>query len=173
MDQAKYIDAQAQGSARKDCRDNRAGVRRSCAVVAALAAILSITACGGGGEGGVVVRAVPFDIGVVVGGQPISGVTIVSGVPQDISIWAGQSIELDASEPVDWTLQVGGSAVTGSGITVYYGGVGITQTAISPSKIIVDTAAAYPLSVPAAITFIATSTLDSTLVATVNVLITN
>ena len=145
-------------------------VLRSCAVIAALAATLSLTACGGGGDE---VPAVAFDIGVVVGGQVISGVQVVRGGSQNLSITAGQSIELDASEPVVWTLEVGGSTVTGSGTTVYYAGASITQTAVSDSRIVVDTAAAYPLAAAVPITLIATSTLDSAQVATVNVLITN
>lgn len=143
--------------------------RHSCAVVAALAVALSLTACGGGGDD----SAVAFDVGVVVGGHALSGVQVVPGGSQNVSMSAGQSIELDASEPVVWTLMVGGSAVTGSGATVYYGGVSITQTAVSSSRIVVDTDAAYLLSSSVPITLIATSTWDSAQVATVNVLITN
>ena len=35
-----------------------------------------------------------------------------------------------------WTLEVGGSTVTGSGTTVYYAGASITQTAVSDSRIV-------------------------------------
>jgi hypothetical protein len=97
----------------------------------------------------------------------------VSGSSQNIALRAGQSIELDASEPVVWTLNVGGSAVTGSGTTVSYAGVDVTQTVVSSSRIAVDTFAAYLLAAPVPVTFTATSTLDSALVATVDVLITN
>ena len=114
-----------------------------------------------------------FDIGVVVAGQPVNGVQIVPGQSQSLSVSVGQSLELDASEPVVWTLEVGGSAVTGSGTTVYYAGVSITQTAVSSSRIVVDTSAAYPLAAPVPITLVATSTVDAAQVATVNVLITN
>ena len=144
-------------------------VLRSCTVIAALAAALSLTACGGGGDD----VPVAFEIGVVVGGQAVSGAQVIPGSSQNVSIRAGQSIELDASEPVVWTLVVGGSTVTGSGTTVYYAGATITQTAVSDSRIVVDTDAAFPLSAAVPITLIATSTLDSTQVATVNVLITN
>jgi hypothetical protein len=108
-----------------------------------------------------------------VGGQPLNGVQVASGASQTISIIAGQAIELDASEPVVWTLYVGGSAVTGSGSSVSYAGVTITQTEVSDSRIIVDTAAPYLLSAPVMIVFVATSTLDSAIVSTVNVSITN
>ncbi|MDE2159919.1 MAG: hypothetical protein KGJ30_13470, partial [Burkholderiales bacterium] len=135
---------------------------------AAVAAALALAGCGGGD----VAYPVGFDLGVYVAGQPLAGVTISPGATQSIAIYAGQSIELDASQPVDWTLWVGGSAVTGSA-TVYYGGLSITQTTVSASRIAVDTAANYALPAPVTITFVATSSYDSSLVATVNVTIGN
>lgn len=143
-------------------------VLRSAIVVASLAALMSLSACGGGGDGGV-----SFDVGIVVAGQPVSGVAVQPGGVQSITISAGQSIELDASEPVVWTMLVGGSAVTGDNASVYYQGVTITETALSPSRIALDTSAAFFLSAPVPITLIATSTFDSAQVATVNVWITN
>ena len=86
---------------------------------------------------------------------------------------AGQTIELDASESVYWTLYVAGTAVSGTGTTVHYAGADVTLTAESPSRIAVDTYAAFPLAGSIPITLVATSTFDSATVATVNVLITN
>jgi hypothetical protein len=140
---------------------------RRCALPASLALAIGLTACGGGSD------PVPFSVDVLVAGQVVSATPVVSGSSQNIVLRAGQSIELDASEPVAWTLNVGGSAVTGSGAMVSYAGVDITQTAVSASRIAVDTFAAYLLAAPVPVTFTATSTLDSALVATVNVLITN
>jgi hypothetical protein len=148
------------------CHGNRR-VLRSAVVLVSLAALLSLSACGGGGDG-----SASFEIGVVVGGQPVGGM-FQPGSVQSISISAGQSIELDASEPVVWTLEVGGSAVTGSNTTVYYQGVTITETALSPSRIALDTSAAFFLPAPVFITLTAISTFDSAQVATVNVRITN
>src|SRR5439155_5474853 len=113
-----------QSTARRQGRSRHQLVRRSCAFIAALAATLNLTACGGGGDE----VPVAFEIGVVVGGHVVSGVQVVPGGSQNLSITAGQSIELDASEPVVWTLVVGGTTVTGSGTTVYYAGASITQT---------------------------------------------
>jgi len=148
----------------------RSRIALRCAAVAAasLAALLSLSACGGGGDGDA-----SFEVGIVVGGQPVSGVAVQPGGVQSITISAGQSIELDASEPVVWTLEVGGSAVTGSNASVYYQGVTITETALSSSRIALDTSAAFFLSAPVPITLIAISTFDSAEVATVNVWITN
>lgn len=149
-------------------RPNRSRLAlRRVAIVASVAALLSLSACGGGGDGGVT-----FDVGVVVAGQPVNGVAIQPGGTQTITISAGQSIELDASESVIWTLEVGGSAVTGNS-SAYYQGVTITETALSPSRIALDTSSAYFLQAPVPITLTAVSTFDSAQVATVNVLIAN
>lgn len=147
----------------------RARMALGCVTVAAsLAALLSLSACGGGGDSGVT-----FDIGVVVAGHPVSGVVIQPGGVQTITISADQSIELNANESVVWTLEVGGSAVTGSNASVYYQGVTITETALSPSRIALDTSSAFFLPSPVPITLTAVSTFDSAQVATINVLITN
>ena len=148
---------------------SRSRIAFRCMVFAAsLAALMSLSACGGGDDSGV-----SFEVGIVVAGQPVGGVVVQPGGVQSITISPGQSIELDASEPVQWVLEVGGSAVTGSNATVYYQGVTITETALTPSRIALDTSAAFFLSAPVPITLTAISTFDSAQVATVNVLITN
>ena len=140
-----------------------------CAVgVASLVALMSLSACGGGGDSGVT-----FDIGVVVAGLPVSGVVIRPGGVQTITVFAGQSIELDANESVVWTLEVGGSAVTGTNASVYYQGVTVTETALSSSRIALDTSSSFFLPSPVPIALTAVSTFDSAQVATINVLITN
>jgi hypothetical protein len=161
-------DVPCQLAPRKPGNGQSRQVLRSAFFVASLAALMSLSACGGGGDSGV-----SFDVGIVVGGQPVNGVVVQPGGVQSITISAGQSIELDASEPVVWTLLVGGSAVTGNNATVYYQGVTITETALSSSRIALDTSAAFFLSTPVPITLIAISTFDSAQVATVNVWITN
>ena len=93
-----------------------------------LVAAASLSACGGGGA------FVTLDIGILVGGVVVSGPPVYSGGHRAITMYAGQSIELDANEPVYWTLLVGGSSVVGN-ITVVYGGLAITQTAIGDSGI--------------------------------------
>ena len=160
-----------EGQAVHDCRRStgfRAAVRY-LAAAASLVALASLSACGGGGGDG----GVTFDIGIVVAGQPVTGVVVQPGGAQSVTIKAGQSIELDASESVVWTLEVGGSAVTGTNTSVYYQGVTITETALSSSRIALDTSSSYFLPTPVPITLSAVSTFDSALVATVNVLITN
>ena len=142
---------------------------RRAALGASIVAALSLAACGGGYD----TPAVTFDIGVLINGTALSGVQFVPGTTQTVTIQVGQSIELDANQPVNWTLNVAGSTVTGSGTTVIYGGATITQTAVSPSRIAIDTSASAPLAQPISITLVATSAYDSSLVTTVNVVITN
>lgn len=148
------------GAAGPAARGRRAGVVASLL----LATLLTLSACGGGDAW--------FEIGVVIAGQPSGGV-IQSGSPRQVAIHAGQSIEFDASEPVQWTLEVGGSAITSGGVTVYHEGAYITVTALSASRIALDTSAPYGLARAVPITLTAVSTIDSALVATVDVLITD
>lgn len=138
---------------------------RRLALPAALALTLGLTACGGG--------EATFTVDVTVGGVLVGGGPVSSGQRQSISLLAGESIALDASEPVEWTLYVGGSAVTGGRTAVSYAGADITVTAVSSSRIVVDTYARYLLPAPVVVTFVARSTFDSALVATIDVAIDN
>lgn len=139
---------------------------RSTALALACTLAIGLAACGGGGgpEGD------GFSIGVTIDGRPYGG-AVAPGAQQDVSINAGQSVELDASEPVEWTLYAGNAAIPADGSTVFYGGASIRATAISSSRIVIDTAASGPLPQPVPITLTATSTFDAALVATVNVFI--
>ena len=145
-------------------------------VAVILGMVLGLSACGGGGDSGgppVVVVAPPFDIVVAVSGQPVNGLLIRPGVPQTILLSVGQAIELDASEPVTWSLLVGGTAVSGPGVTVNYGGVDITLITETDSRIFINTATNFILGAPLFFTLVATSTLDLTQVATIQIQLTN
>lgn len=140
---------------------------RSARVLAAIATLaFALAGCGGGGDAG---PPAAFDVTAIVGGQPQP--VIVPGAPVNIAMQAGQSIELDANEPVEWLFTVGGSPLFASGITVVSGGISITQTALSPSRVAIDTAIVSPVITPLAVTLTATSTIDAAQVATVNLLI--
>lgn len=119
-----------------------------------------LTACGGG-DG-----VVPLQIGVVVAGQPQPAVA--PGPPVSLAILAGQSIELDANEPVEWAFSVNGSPLFSSGTTVIIQGVTITQTDLSPSRVVLDTSFTGPTQLPIFVTLTATSTIDLAQVATVD-----
>jgi hypothetical protein len=144
---------------------------RRCAVAASiLAAALTLSACGGGGGDE---PSAAFEISVAVGGHSTGGGAIGPGSTQTIYVRAGESIELDASEAVIWTLYIAGTAISGCGTVVSYGGIDVTLTALSPSRIALDTFAAFPLAFLIPLTFVATSTFDSAQVATVTVYVTN
>ena len=146
-----------------------AGRYRSRLVLALIVAGLTLTACGGGDDAG---SPGNFNIGVTVGGQFVSETPVSVGGSLDLAIRVGQSIILDADEPVVWTLLVGGSAVSG-GAQVFFAGVNITATTLSRFEVAVDTSADFRLRAPVPIALVATSTFDSVQVATVNLLITN
>lgn len=160
----------ASAAGTRDIGRRRRPLGARLAVASLAASMLTLSACGGGGDAG---GGVTLDIAVAVNGAPVNGVQFGPGVSQNFYISAGQSLELDANEPVVWTLEVGGTAITGSGSTVYYSGASITETALSPSRIAIDTFAAYPLTTAIPMTLTATSTIDAAQVATINILITN
>ena len=111
-------------------------------------------------------------MGVTVGGLFVGDTSVAPGGSLDLAIHVGQSVRLDAGEPVVWTMYVGGSAISG-GIQVYYAGADMTATTLNSSTVVLDTYATYPLQSSIPITLVATSTYDSVQVATVNLLITN
>ena len=139
---------------------------RSAGVASILVLAMALSGCGGGVELGT------FDISVLVAGQPMSGDFGPANSPT-VYVRAGQSFELDAHESAIWTLYVGGSAIRGTGAAISYAGADVRLTAVSPSRIAVDTYAAYRLNAPVAVTLVAISTYDAAQVATINVLITN
>ena len=144
--------------------------RRLQLVVASLASALILSACGGGGDSR---SSGDFVVDVVVGGQFVSETQVAPGGSINVVIRAGQSLKLDAGEPVVWTLFVGGSAVNANGVLVHYAGADIAATTLNSSAIVVDTDAAFQLQNPVPFTLVATSTYDSAQVVTANVLITN
>jgi hypothetical protein len=146
-----------------------AWTQRAWPVFLALAASLAVAGCGGGGDnGGDYLSSAPvFDVGAVVNGQPFPTV-FYPGQPGTIPIPVGQSIELDATEPVVWAFSVNGSPLFGSGTTVIYQGVSVTQNFLNPSRVVIDTALVGPAVLPVFITLTATSTFDAAQVAVVN-----
>lgn len=143
--------------------------RRWLGVVAACAAVWSLSGCGGGGyadSGG------NFNIGVTVGGQFVGDTPVAPGGSLNLAVRAGQSVAFDAGEPAIWTLYVGGTAVSG-GVQVRYAGAYIRATVLSQSGVAVDTYAPYRLPTSIPVTLVATSTYDAAQVATVNLLITD
>jgi hypothetical protein len=139
---------------------------RATTLAPAAALAIGLAGCGGGAD----LQGDGFSVGVTIDSQPYGG-AVVSGAQEDVSIYAGQSVAFDASEPVQWTLYAGNAAIPADGSTVFYGGASIRATAVSSSRIVVDTAASGPLAETVPITLVATSTFDAAVVATINVFI--
>ena len=148
----------------------RAIARRLKVLAVSLVSALLLSACGGGGE----VRASgDFNVGIVVGGQFLGATPVAPGGSVRVVVRAGQSVRVDAGEPVVWTLFVGGSAVNANGVQVRYAGADIAATVLTSTAIQVDTYAAFFLANSVPFTLVATSTYDSAQVVTADVLITN
>jgi hypothetical protein len=153
--------------------ERRTGKRLLRAALASLSAALVLTACGGGGDSGSS-GDVNFSIDVMVGGQVlINDALIAPGGSLDVVVRAGQSVTIDAGEPVVWTLLVGGNAIRLDGTDVHFAGADIGATTLSPSTIALDIFADFLLPAPVSVTLIATSTFDSAQVATIDLVITN
>jgi hypothetical protein len=131
------------------------------AATAIVLAVGLLAGCGGGGSD----SDVSLNLGVVVSGQPRP--SVFAGQPATIAIAPGQSVELDASEPVFWSFSVNGSPLFGSGTTVIVQGLAITQSNLSSSRVVLDTSLSGPTRVPVFVTLTATSSIDAALVAAV------
>ena len=143
---------------------------RALAAIVAIASASLLTACGGGG--GDNSGAASVNIGVFVAGQPQRDLIVGQGGSTNLALFAGDSVILEAREPVIWTLFVGGAAV-GTGLEVFYAGLNLTATRLDAYTVALDTFADFPLAAPVAVTMVATSSFDSALVARVDILITN
>lgn len=139
--------------------------KRASTLLAVCTCALLLGGCGGGSA-----ENVSLGINAIVAGQPL-GTAFVPGSVGKIDLMAGQSIELDANEPVDWAFAVGGSPLFGNGTTVYYNGLAITETAVSPSRVVLETAVTGAYVSPITITMTATSTIDAAQVATVDLVV--
>lgn len=143
-------------------------LRRGAVGLTVTGAALVLTACGGGGDGDG--DSVDLGLNVIVAGQPVPGV-FVPGFVGTVNVLAGQSIELAANEPVDWAFSIGASPLFDDRTTVFHNGLAITQTAVGPSRVVLDTVIVGPFLSPVVITFTAISTFDAAEVATVNVVV--
>lgn len=138
--------------------------KRAAMWLAVISSALLLGGCGGGGD------SVSLGINAIVGGQPLTTV-FAPGAVGTIDMTAGQTIELDANEPVDWGFSVGGSPLFGNGTTVFYNGLAITETAVSPSRVVLNTTVTGPYSSPVVISMTATSTIDAAEVAAVDTIV--
>jgi hypothetical protein len=139
------------------------------AFVAAGLSVLTMlaTACGGGNSGPQVgVPGILLQVGTRVDGVVLD-VSAFAGQEVALAIHPGQSIELDASEPVAWSVSVNGGPTLDAGNSVVVGGVTITESTVSPSRVGITTAVTGAAVQPVAVTLVATSVSDVAQVATV------
>jgi hypothetical protein len=148
------------------------GRRRACVTGTSLAVALFLSACGGGGSSGNDRPPRSFNIGVTVGGQPGYFVPISPGGSIGIAIRAGQSVALDAGEPVVWNLFIGGTQVT-YGTQVSYAGVTIDTLNLNSYVVSLNTYAPFVLQNAVNVTLVATSTYDSVQVVVIQLSIIN
>lgn len=140
-------------------------VKRGASVLLLSGEVALLAGCGGGGD-----DSVDLNINAVVAGRPLPTV-FVPGTVGTIDILAGQSIQLDANEPVDWAFSVAGSPLFASGTSVFFNGLRATETAASPSRVVVDTAVAGPFLPPVVIRLDAVSTIDAAQVAVIDLVV--
>lgn len=160
--------SRGRGSSQSDVSVVLPKIGRAMAAAVTIASALLLTACGGGGDSG----SANINIGVLVAGQARPDLVIGQGGSTNLALFAGDSVILEAREPVIWTLFVGGAAV-GTGVEVFYAGLNLTARRLDAFTVALDTFASFPLAGPVAVTMEATSPFDSALVARVNILITN
>lgn len=131
---------------------------------AALACLLALSACGGGGDVAVVQPA-PLQVAIM--GGAASYAPVDAGQFLDVTAPVGGVVQFDANEPVDWSFSVNGSPLFGSGTTVDVGGVTIRQDQVSPSRVVIDSFFYGPALLPIQVLLTATSSIDATQVATI------
>lgn len=138
-----------------------AALRRALVACAAVATLV-LAGCGGGGDAGA-----GFDVGIAIGGvaQPAP---VLAGNSITVAAPVGQTIALDASEPVQWSFAVNGSPLFLDRTTVTIGGLTVTQVQVSPTRVVLISSLDGPAVLPVEITLVAASTFDAALVATVD-----
>lgn len=143
---------------------------RRIGAAAAVACAMALAGCGGGGEADVaVVQGAGLQVDVVAGST--SYAPVLQGQALDVSASIGQSIVFDANEPVVWSFAANGSPLFANGTTVDVGGVTLTETQVSPSRVVFDSAFYGPALVPVNVLLTATSTIDNAQVATIRLVL--
>lgn len=97
---------------------------------------------------------------------------VPAGESETLVVSAGDSFELNTTEPVDWTVIVAGQAISGAGNTILYGGATIQETSRSADHWAAQTSAQDYLLAPVSLTLVAKSKIDFRQVVTIDVRIT-
>jgi hypothetical protein len=143
-----------------------------------LSAALLLSGCGGGSVDVVVDAGPPpiaFDVVLFASGVQVPGVEVLPGEEQTVYLRVGQSFILDSSNPVAWSVVVGGQGILGTGNTIFYGGATVLETRTTNFEFEAQTFLTNPapLPVPVPLTFYATSLSFPGQVAKINIVLTN
>jgi hypothetical protein len=145
-------------------------------------AALLLAGCGGGGASpsvAVSVAVAPppaaFDVIMYANGVQVAGVEVLPGEEQTVYLPAGQSFVLDSSDPVAWSLVVGGVAVPGTGNTIHYAGATVVQTRTTDYQVAAKTYLTTPaaLQTPVGLVYYATALGAPSQLAKINIVLTN
>ncbi len=127
-----------------------------------------LAGCGGGGE---IAVTVPVDLQVGVLAGAVTYAPVQHGQLLDVVAQVGQSIVLEASEPVVWSFSVNGSPLFTNGTTVDLGGISITQIQVTASRAELFSTFYGPALLPIEVLMTATSSIDAAEVVAVRLLL--
>jgi hypothetical protein len=143
----------------------------------AIGSTMLLAGCGGGASLDIVVDGsdIPaFDVIMFANGVRVPAVLVEPGFEQTIELPAGNNFELATSGPVAWTVVTGGVEVQPLvGGSVFYSGITLSPTNITNARYAANTSKAGLLANPVVVTFIATSTQDTSQKAQINIVLTN
>jgi hypothetical protein len=137
------------------------------------ACVVTLSGCGGGGGDEEAYSDDEFEITAVADGRPVDGIETFPGTSQTLVLPVGQTLALDASGPVEWTLIVGGRTIAGTGNTILYGGATIRQVSQNDHHFVVDTFSDGRLAGEVPFTVTARSLIEPSQLATVQVQLSN
>ena len=135
--------------------------------LASLVLASALAACGGGfvyvdGNG----SGVAFSVNGFLDGRSF-GTPVRGGESTTVSIQVGQSIEFEASGPASWRFSLNGGPFLAAGTTATTGGLSVTVSTVSTSRVRVTTTLSGAAPLPANVTLSATSGSDNREIATV------
>jgi|GEM_PF-1142069 len=140
---------------------------------------LILTGCGGGSGGVTVSATIPvttepaFDIGAKVNGLPVANFDVEPGDNTSITVPVGDSFELDSTDAVYWSVYVNGTLIQGANNAIDVGNATLTETLTNAVQFAGYATSEGPLPGPVQLTLVATSQVDSTQTAQINVIVTN
>ena len=148
---------------------NRIRWRRVWTAAAVAGALALAGGGGGGGDVGADAPDVALQVGVVAGSTNYA--PVLQGQALDVSAAIGQSIVFDANETVVWRFSANGSPLFANGTTVDLGGVTLTESQVSPSRVVFESSFYGPALVPIDVLLTATSVFDNAQVATIRLVL--